>query len=92
MHPESAGWDTTNMLLALVADELRWLHWAKTKGAEYGSPPEPIKRPGIKTIYAGQERPGARIGKGMTMERAKERFDRPDPERIAKLHRMFRTA
>ncbi|MCG7610341.1 DUF5361 domain-containing protein [Mycobacterium sp. CnD-18-1] len=49
MHPEEAGWTLTNMLLAAIADALRWLQWAKTKdGRKNRNAPDPIERPGVK--------------------------------------------
>jgi hypothetical protein len=48
MHPDDAGWTLTNLLLATIADVLRWLQWAKTKdGAKNRNQPDPIPRPGV---------------------------------------------
>lgn len=48
MHPEDAGWTLTNMLLATIADVLRWLQWAKTENGRKGrNAPQPIPRPGV---------------------------------------------
>jgi hypothetical protein len=50
MHPDEAGWTLTNMLLAAIADVLRWLQWAKTKDGQKGrGQPDPIPRPGVKS-------------------------------------------
>lgn len=48
MHPEDAEWTLTNRLLAIIADVLRWLQWAKTSdGRKNRNQPEPIPRPGV---------------------------------------------
>jgi hypothetical protein len=48
MYPDDAGWTLTNLLLATIADVLRWLQWAKTKdGRKNRRKPEPIPRPGV---------------------------------------------
>lgn len=57
-HPQYAGWTLTDRLLAIIANALRWLVWAKTKdGAKNRHRPEPIGpdmgttkkvRPGLK--------------------------------------------
>lgn len=88
IRPKEAGWDLPTLLLAEAVDQLRWLHWAKTEAAANGGdPPAPIPRPGV----APQEkRPGSGKIKGMPMEKAKQVFDRPDPNRKAKLYNLFR--
>lgn len=45
-----AEWGLAEQLLAAVADEVRWLHWSKTKdaGTSRNPEPEPIPRPGVK--------------------------------------------
>lgn len=49
MHPDEAGWTLTNMLLAAIADALRWLQWAKTPdGKRNRNRPKPIQRPGVE--------------------------------------------
>ena len=89
LYPDRAGWDLQNQLLASIADDQRWLHWAKTEAAsEGGEPPERIERPGV---VKPQTRPGSKV-KPMTLEKGKEMFDRPDPERGAKLNQMFRAS
>lgn len=48
--PESANWSLDALLLAEVADSLKWLQWAKTKdGQRNRNPPKPIPRPGVQT-------------------------------------------
>jgi len=48
MHPEHAGWDTTNMLLADVVDSVHWLQWAKTEdGVKGRNKPKKVPRPGV---------------------------------------------
>ncbi|MFC9966339.1 DUF5361 domain-containing protein [Nocardia ignorata] len=37
------------LLMADIADSLRWLRWAKSKDAKHGRPPKPIPRPGVNT-------------------------------------------
>jgi hypothetical protein len=54
MFPEAAGWDLTNQLLATGIDIMRWFQWVK--GGAEGSPPDPIKRPGVKSV--GRHRRG----------------------------------
>lgn len=89
VNPDSANWDLTNSLLAEVADTLRWLQWAKTESAQdISSMPKPIPRPGVKS--AGQSGDNKVRGRKMPLERAKERFDRPDPNRQKKLYDLFR--
>ncbi|UQE73838.1 DUF5361 domain-containing protein [Gordonia sp. PP30] len=42
-------WTLDLLLMAAMVDELRWLHWAKTKaGAKGRDAPKPIPRPGIE--------------------------------------------
>lgn len=51
MYPptEESAWTPDMHLLAVIADSLRWLQWAKTKDASKGrNPPKPIPRPGIE--------------------------------------------
>lgn len=46
---ESFTWTLEAHLLAMVADGIHWLRWAKTEDAEKGiNQPEPIPRPGIE--------------------------------------------
>ncbi|MCM6777274.1 DUF5361 domain-containing protein [Nocardia sp. CDC159] len=48
-YPEEHRWQLCPMLLADMADSLRWLVWAKTPDARYGrNRPDPIPRPGVK--------------------------------------------
>ena len=48
MYPDRAGWTLSNQLLAIIADCLRWLQWAKTKDGGKGiGMPDPIPRPGV---------------------------------------------
>jgi hypothetical protein len=69
-NPDIAGWTLECMLLANVADDTAWLHWAKTKGAleKSASPPELIPRPGVKRKPV---RPGSKT-KPITIARARE--------------------
>jgi hypothetical protein len=46
LNPRMA-WDTTDYLLATIADAQRWLVWSKTKdAARKRNQPKPIPRPG----------------------------------------------
>lgn len=46
-EPEGARWGVSEYLLAVIADSLRWLVWAKTKDAKRNrNRPKPIPRPG----------------------------------------------
>lgn len=46
-EPERSRWGVSEYLLAVIADSLRWLVWAKTKDAKRGrNKPKPIPRPG----------------------------------------------
>lgn len=46
-EPERARWGVSEYLLAIIADSLRWLVWAKTKDAKRNrNRPKPIPRPG----------------------------------------------
>lgn len=46
-EPEKARWGISEYLLAIIADSLRWLVWAKTKDAKHNrKKPKPIPRPG----------------------------------------------
>lgn len=47
LHPDSAEWTLTNHLLAVCADALRLLVWAKGK-AKLADRPRPIPRPGVE--------------------------------------------
>lgn len=68
-NPEQAGWDKHAMLLATIADDTTWLHWAKTQAAaDGGMPPDRIVRPGVKPRAI---RPGSKT-KPMTIARVRE--------------------
>ncbi|MHC6175472.1 DUF5361 domain-containing protein [Glutamicibacter sp. X7] len=46
-EPERSRWGIAEYLLAIIADSLRWLVWAKTKDAKRNrNRPKPIPRPG----------------------------------------------
>jgi len=46
-EPERSRWGVSEYLLAVIADSLRWLVWAKTKDAKRNrNRPKPIPRPG----------------------------------------------
>ena len=87
-HPEQAGWDLLAQLTAEGVDTLRWIQWAKTQAAQDDpeNPPDPIPRPGV-----GDSPPDEVKHRKMTMEQAKQLFDRPDPDREKKLFAMFRS-
>lgn len=67
---EDSAWGLQEMLLAAIADSLRWLQWAKTKdGARGRNMPEPIPRPGHRPKVTKHG------GKASTpMDRARNRF------------------
>lgn len=49
VDPESSAWGLNEQLLALVADYLAWLQWAKTEdGSKNRNRPRPIPRPGVE--------------------------------------------
>ena len=89
VNPKSAQWDLTNSLLAELVDTARWIQWAKTENARDSSTmPKPIPRPGVAS--ANESTDNKVKGRRMPLERAKERFDRPDPDRSKKLYDLFR--
>ncbi|MFC4123703.1 DUF5361 domain-containing protein [Nocardia rhizosphaerae] len=50
-QPREHEWRLDRMLLADIADSLRWLVWAKSSDAQHGrNRPEPIPRPGVKDV------------------------------------------
>lgn len=50
LNPRLA-WDTTDYLLADIADSQRWLVWAKTKnGQKNKDRPKPLPRPGVADV------------------------------------------
>lgn len=95
-HPDAAEWDLNNQLLATAVDLLRWLQWAKTdKAQDPDSMPDPWPRPGVKSRERDLISKAGRPRKGMTIEKAKARFDRPtdaeqEADRAAKLYKLFR--
>ena len=51
IHGDEVEWNTTNQLLANVADSAAWLVWSKTSDASRKPPrnqPKPIPRPGVE--------------------------------------------
>lgn len=89
VNPKAAQWDLTNSLLAELVDSVRWLQWAKTdRATDISTIPKPIPRPGVAS--AGENNDNKVRGRRMPLERAKERFDRPDPDRNKKLYDLFR--
>lgn len=88
MHPNEAGWTLTNMLLAAIADALRWLQWARTKdGQKNHNPPEPIPRPGVK---GRRKRPVHPVGKGAPRSKIRNLLRRREiPDRAKRLAELF---
>ncbi|OBJ26970.1 DUF5361 domain-containing protein [Mycobacterium sp. 1245801.1] len=85
MHPDEAGWTLTNMLLAVIADCLRWLQWAKTKDGQKGrNAPEPIKRPGVK----GNRRRVHPPGKGVARSKLRKLLGRSSGETSDRAKRL----
>jgi hypothetical protein len=88
-NPEAAQWNLTNHLLADMGDCLRWMQWAKTDSSQdISTMPKPYPRPGVPT--AEETGNGGLKGRKMPLGRAKEKFDRPDPDRKKKLFDIFR--
>ena len=86
VYPDKAGWDMANQLSAEAVDVLRWLQWAKSEASENpDTMPKPSPRPGVGDAPSGEPK-----HRKMTLEQAKKIFDRPDPDREAKLFKMFR--
>lgn len=93
--PDRAGWDLHAMLLAQIADDTTWLHWAKTEAATKrgATPPDRIPRPGVKKKPT---RPGSRT-KPMPMSRIRKlagldkmHEEISDEQRQRKLENAFR--
>lgn len=80
VNGEDAGWGMAEQLLAAAVNELRWLHWAKTKDAGKASnrPPEPIGP--SWWAEARKKKTRMRVGDAMTVEE----FERRYAERIAR--------
>ncbi|WP_446224979.1 DUF5361 domain-containing protein [Nocardia sp. IBHARD005] len=49
LRPDDWAWQLPELLLADIADSLRWLRWAKSTAARHGRPPKPIPRPGVNS-------------------------------------------
>ncbi|MFD4438984.1 DUF5361 domain-containing protein [Nocardia sp. NPDC058519] len=47
LKPADWAWQLPELLMADIADSLRWLRWAKSTSARSGRPPKPIPRPGV---------------------------------------------
>lgn len=87
MHPDEAGWTLTNMLLATIADVLRWLQWSKTKdGHKNLNAPDPIKRPGV----LGRKRPVHPKGKGAPRSKIRKLLGRETSDRAQRLADLFK--
>lgn len=87
MYPDKAGWTLTNHLLAVIADTLRWLKWAKTKdGAKNRNEPEPIARPGIASNRK-EVHPNARGLPRSKVRRILQQHDHKD--RVKRLTDLF---
>lgn len=83
VHGDEVGeWGLTEQLLAVAANELRWLHWTKTKNAGKASNPEPT-RIGPSWWQEAQKQKKSvsmRVGEAMTVDE----FERRYAERIAR--------
>lgn len=91
MHPDEAGWTLTNHLLAMIADALRWLQWAKTKdGQKNRNRPDPITRPGVR---AAKRRTHPKVkGAPLSKMRALLTNGREAlPDRASRLKELFQT-
>jgi hypothetical protein len=87
MYPDKAGWTLTNQLLAIIADVLRWLQWAKTKDGMKGyNQPEPIPRPGVVPLRRPVH-PGA---KGLPRSKLRKVLGlKPREDRATRLKQLF---
>lgn len=87
MHPDEAGWTRTNMLLATIADVLRWLQWAKTVDGRKGrNAPDPIVRPGVKGV---RRRVHPKV-KGVPRSKIRGLLGRETTDRAARLADLFK--
>lgn len=68
-------WGLDQHLLALMADSLRWLVWAKSKDATRpgAKPPDPIPRPGTQDAGSKQHKPKTSV----RFDQAAQRFAVP---------------
>jgi hypothetical protein len=74
------------MLLAAIADVLRWLQWAKTKDGQKGrNAPDPIPRPGVKS----RKRPVHPVTKGVPRSKLRKLMGREKPDRAKRLADLF---
>lgn len=80
-HGGDVEWGLTEQLLAATVNELRWLHWAKTKNAGKASnrEPEPIGPPWWAEARK-KKSVSMRVGEAMSTEE----FDRRYAERVAR--------
>ena len=89
MFPEYHGWTLTNQLLAIIADCLRWLQWAKTEdGAKNRSMPEPLERPG----FLKSKRKNHPSGKGLPRSKLHQIIKRRPlnrTERMEQVRKLF---
>lgn len=71
-NPKDWMWDLDSMLLASAVDELRWLHWAKTKdaGKATNPQPEPTIRPGVEPKKPAE----MRVGDAMSSDEFDRRY------------------
>lgn len=85
-NPKYTGWTLTDRLLAIIANALRWLVWAKTKdGSKNRNRPVPIgpdmgdktRRPGLKV----KPSPVSRVKKALGLG--------DDDSRLGKLRKVF---
>lgn len=88
MYPEKAGWTLTNQLLAMIADVLHWLQWAKTPDGVRGrNHPELIPRPGVtplRKLVHGK-------AKGLPRSRVRKLLGRETEDRAKRLKQLFST-
>lgn len=86
MYPEKAYWTLTNQLLAMIADALRWLQWARTEdGSKNRNAPEPISRPGVT--------PSRRLvhprAKGLPRSQVRKLLGRNTEDRNKRIRQLF---
>lgn len=87
LYPDKAGWTLGNQLLAIIADTLRWLQWAKTKDGSKGiGMPDPIPRPGVKGARSAVH-PGA---KGLPRSKMRKILGlKPREDKASRLRQLF---
>lgn len=85
-NPKYAGWTVTDRLLAIIANALRWLVWAKTKdGSKNRNRPHPI---GPDMADDKKVRPGLKV-KPSPLSAVKKALGLGDESHLGKLRKIF---